>query len=160
MFACLLTVIFIFYESYAMGRFLGDFLGLLCACFVGASLTIMRSYSEINFVPSYILGKFITALFALPFIVTFVIVGFDLMFTSLMIITVGVSFVFISIAPQYISSPQIGIFFLLETALGPLWVWLFIAEEPTINTLIGGAVIILIILCHSLYIIRQEKRGS
>ena len=157
MFACLLAVIFIFYESYAMGRFLGDFFGLLCACFVGASLTVMRSYSKINFVPSYILGKFLTALFALPFVVTFTIVGFDLIFTSLMIITVGVSFVFISLAPQYISSPQVGIFFLLETALGPLWVWLFIAEEPTRNALIGGAVIILIIFFHSLYIIGKEK---
>jgi len=156
MIACLLAVIFIFYESYAMGRFLGDFFGLLCAFFVGGSLTIMRSYSEINFVPSYILGKFLTALFALPFVVSFLIVGFDLIFTSLMIITVGVSFVFISIAPQYISSPQIGIFFLLETALGPLWVWLFISEVPTRNTLIGGAMIILIIFFHSLYIIRKE----
>jgi len=44
--------------------------------------------------------------------------------------------------------------------LGPLWVWLFIAEEPTRNTLIGGALIILIIFCHSLYIIKQEKRES
>jgi len=51
----------------------------------------------------------------------------------------------------------VGIFFLLETALGPLWVWLFITEEPTRNTLIGGAVIILIIFFHSLYIIRKEK---
>ena len=162
MLACLLAVIFIFYESYTYSndKLFGDFLGLLCACFVGASLTVMRSHSEINFVPSYILGKFLTALFTLPFVITFVIVGFDLMFTSLMIITVGVSFVFISLAPQYISSPQVGIFFLLETALGPLWVWLFIAEEPTRNTLIGGALIILIIFCHSLYIIRQENRES
>ena len=158
MFACLLVVIFIFYESYAMGRILGDFLALLGACFVGASLTVIRSYNEINFVPSYILGKSFTALFALPFAATFVITGFDLLFTSLMIITVGFSFVFISLAPQYISSPEVGIFFLLETVLGPLWVWLFISEEPTANTLIGGTLIILIILCHSLYIINKEKR--
>jgi len=160
MFACLLVVIFIFYESYAIGRILGDFLALLGAFFVGASLTVIRSYKEINFVPSYILGKLFSALFALPFAATFVIAGFDLLFTSLMIITVGLSFVFISLAPQYISSPEVGIFFLLETALGPLWVWLFIAEEPTRNTLIGGALIILIIFCHSLYIIKQEKRES
>ena len=158
MFACLLVVIFIFYESYAMGRILGDFLALLGACFVGASLTVIRSYKEINFVPSYILGKSFTALFALPFAATFVITGFDLLFTSLMIITVGFSFVFISLAPQYISSPEVGIFFLLETVLGPLWVWLFISEEPTANTLIGGVFIILIILCHSLYMINKEKR--
>ena len=68
-----------------------------------------------------------------------------------MIITVGVSFVFISLAPQYISSPQVGIFFLLETALGPLWVWLFIAEEPTRNTLIGGLAILVAIILQGFY---------
>ena len=150
MIACSLAVIFIFYESYAMGRLLGDFLGLLCACFVGASLTVIRSYNQINFVPSYILGKFLTALFALPFAATFVIVGFDLIFTSLMIITVGVSFVFISLAPQYISSPEVGIFFLLETALGPLWVWLFLNEIPPSSVFIGGIIIIIAIIVKSL----------
>ena len=74
-----------------------------------------------------------------------------------MIITVGVSFVFISIAPQYISSPEVGIFFLLETSLGPLWVWIFLFEEPTQKTLIGGISIILIIFLHSYYMIKKEN---
>ena len=74
-----------------------------------------------------------------------------------MIITVGVSFLFITIAPKYITSPEVGIFFLLETALGPLWVWYFISEEPTMNTLIGGLIIVLIIFIHSLIMIKKEK---
>ena len=127
MIACLITIIFIFYESYEMGRFLGDFFGLLCALSMGASLTVMRRYNHINFVPSYIFAKFLTAVVALPFASTLVIGGFDLLFSLLMIITVGVSFLFITIAPKYVTSPEVGIFFLLETAFGPLWVWFFIA---------------------------------
>jgi drug/metabolite transporter (DMT)-like permease len=157
MIACLITIIFIFYESYEMGRFLGDFFGLLCAMSMGASLTVMRRYNYINFVPSYIFAKFLTAVVALPFATTFVIGGFDLLFSLLMIITVGVSFLFITIAPKYITSPEVGIFFLLETAFGPLWVWFFISEEPTRNTLIGGSIIVLIIFIHSLIMIRKEK---
>ena len=155
---CLITIVFIFYESYEMGRFLGDFFGLLCATCMGASLTVMRSYNHINFVPSYILAKFLTALVALPFAATFVIDGFDLVFSLLMIITVGVSFIFITIAPKYVTSPEVGIFFLLETAFGPLWVWLFISEQPTTNAIIGGSVIILIIFIHSLFMIKREKK--
>ena len=155
---CLITIIFIFYESYEMGRFLGDFFGLLCAMSMGASLTIMRGYSHINFVPSYIFAKFLTALVALPFVTTLVIGGFDLLFSLLMIITIGISFIFITIAPKYITSPEVGIFFLLETALGPVWVWLFIAEEPTKNTLIGGSIIVWIIFIHSLFMIKREKK--
>ena len=155
-FGCLTAVIYIFYESYELNRFLGDFYGLLCATFVGASLTVMRSSPNINFVPSYILGKLLTACIALFFVSSFIVNSIDLMFLSLMIITVGVSFVFISIAPQFISSPEVGIFFLLETALGPLWVWLFINEVPTEKTLIGGIFIIIIIFTHSYYMIKKE----
>ena len=115
---CLIAVIYIFYESYELNRYLGDFYGLLCAAFVGASLTVMRSSPNINFVPSYILGKLLTACVAVFFVNSFIINSTDLILLSLMIITVGVSFVFISIAPQFISSPEVGIFFLLETALG------------------------------------------
>lgn len=158
MIACLITIIFIFYESYEMGRFLGDFFGLLCALSMGASLTVMRRYNHINFVPSYIFAKFLTAVVALPFASTLVIGGFDLLFSLLMIITVGVSFLFITIAPKYVTSPEVGIFFLLETAFGPLWVWFFIAEEPTRNTLIGGSIIVLIIFIHSLIMIKKEKK--
>jgi len=154
---CLVTIIFIFYESYEMGRFIGDFFGLLCAMSMGASLTVMRRYNNINFVPSYIFAKFLTALVALPFATTIIIGGYDLVFSLLMIITVGVSFLFITIAPKYVTSPEVGIFFLLETALGPLWVWFFIAEEPTKNTLIGGSIIVLIIFIHSLIMIKKEK---
>ena len=157
MIICLITIIFIFYESYEMGRFLGDFFGLLCAMSMGASLTIMRRYNHINFVPSYIFAKFLTALVALPFATTLVIGGLDLVFSLLMIITVGVSFLFITIAPKYVTSPEVGIFFLLETAFGPLWVWFFIAEIPTTNTIIGGSIMVLIIFIHSLFMISREK---
>ena len=154
---CLIAVIYIFYESYELNRYLGDFYGLLCAAFVGASLTVMRSSPNINFVPSYILGKLLTACVAVFFVSSFIINSTDLILLSLMIITVGVSFVFISIAPQFISSPEVGIFFLLETALGPLWVWFFISEAPTQKTLIGGIFIIIIIFIHSYYMIRKER---
>ena len=154
---CLIAVIYIFYESYELNRYLGDFYGLLCAAFVGASLTVMRSSPNINFVPSYILGKLLTACVAVFFVNSFIINSTDLILLSLMIITVGVSFVFISIAPQFISSPEVGIFFLLETALGPFWVWFFISEAPTQKTLIGGIFIIIIIFIHSYYMIRKER---
>ena len=154
---CLITVIFIFYESYELNRYVGDFYGLACASFVGASLTVMRSSPEINFVPSYILGKIFTAFVSIFFVSSFALETIDLLLLSLMILTVGVSFVFISIAPQYISSPEVGIFFLLETAIGPLWVWFFIYEVPTQRTFIGGIIIVIIIFIHSYSMIRKER---
>ena len=40
-------------------------------------------------------------------------------------------------------------FFLLETIIGPIWVWLIIKEQPSIETLQGGMIIIITIAIHS-----------
>ena len=42
-----------------------------------------------------------------------------------------------------ISKPTaVGLLMLMETLCGPLWVWLFLNEIPTISVFIGGLVII------------------
>ena len=38
---------------------------------------------------------------------------------------------------------------LLETIIGPIWVWLIIKEQPSLETLIGGLIIIITIAFHS-----------
>ena len=49
------------------------------------------------------------------------------------------------------------IFFILETILGPIWVWLVINEQPSLKTIIGGIVIILIIIAHTFFELRENK---
>jgi drug/metabolite transporter (DMT)-like permease len=43
----------------------------------------------------------------------------------------------------------VNLFFLLETIIGPIWVWLIIKEQPSLETMQGGAVIITAIAIHS-----------
>ena len=62
-----------------------------------------------------------------------------------------------TIAPRYIPAYEVEIFFVLETILGPIWVWFFINEQPTFKTIIGGLLIIFIIALHTLIELRQKK---
>jgi drug/metabolite transporter (DMT)-like permease len=41
-------------------------------------------------------------------------------------------------------------FYLLETILAPIWVWIVFSEVPTRQTLLGGAILILALFGHSL----------
>jgi len=59
------------------------------------------------------------------------------------------------LAPRYITAPEVNLFFLLETILGPLWVWLVIHEQPSIETIIGGVVIISTIAVHSFLALKK-----
>ena len=64
----------------------------------------------------------------------------------------------ITIAPRYIPAYEVEIFFVLETILGPIWVWLFINEQPTNKTIIGGAFIIIIIFIHYIFQNLEKKK--
>ena len=123
-FLCLAAVVFIFYDSIGTGRILGDIFGILTALAVASSLVVIRAAgAQKNFVPSYVMGKIFTALIASTLLTSFAISSLDLSYIFLMIFTVAVSFIFIMFAPRFISAPEVGLFFLLETALGPIWVW-------------------------------------
>ena len=103
-FLCLIAVIFIFYDSIGSGRILGDIFGILTAIAVAGSLVIIRSAPTKNFIPSYVMGKLCTALFASLLVSSFVIGSLDLSYIFLMIFTVGFSFIFITFAPRFISA--------------------------------------------------------
>ena len=154
-FLCLIAVIFIFYDSIGSGRILGDIFGILTAVAVAGSLVIIRSAPTKNFIPSYVMGKLGTALFASLLVTSFVIGSLDLSYIFLMIFTVGFSFILITFAPRFISASEVGLFFLLETALGPIWVWWFISEVPSFNTIIGAIFIVIIIFLHSIYMLKK-----
>ena len=154
-FLCLIAVIFIFYDSIGSGRILGDIFGVLTAVAVAGSLVIIRSAPTKNFIPSYVMGKLCTALFASLLVTSFVIGSLDLSYIFLMIFTVGFSFIFITFAPRFISASEVGLFFLLETALGPIWVWWFISEVPSFNTIVGAIFIVFIIFLHSIYMLKK-----
>ena len=64
----------------------------------------------------------------------------------------------ITLGPRYLPAPEVGLIMLLETLLGPLWVWLVIREVPSIETLIGGAMILAALTWMSIAAIRESQR--
>lgn len=61
----------------------------------------------------------------------------------------------ITLSTRYVSPANAGLFLLLETALAPLWMALFLGEMPTIQAVIGGAVIVSAVIAQTLYARRQ-----
>ena len=125
-------------------------MGLVCATGLAVGAVIIRSAKRISLVPSAMLGKLMVALIALLFADQIKLVGNDLVIVPVMcIMCVAIPFVLVTLAPRYITAAEVNLFFLLETILGPLWVWLVIREQPSIETIAGGSVIILTIAIHS-----------
>ncbi len=144
------AIIYIFSDSLKIGNFFGDILGLITALGLAIGAVTIRSAKSKNLVPAAVVGKLLVATFALFFIESFVLADDDLIIVPLMcILCVAIPFVLVTIAPRFIPAAEVNLFFLLETIIGPIWVWLIIKEQPSLETLQGGIIIILTIAIHS-----------
>ena len=73
------------------------------------------------------------------------------------ILCVAIPFVLVTLAPRYITGAEVNLFFLMETVLGPIWVWMVVKEQPSMETIQGGVVIILTIAIHSFLAIKKTQ---
>ena len=70
------------------------------------------------------------------------------------IIILPVSFCTLSYAARFVPSSTVSLIMLLETVLGPLWIWWGIGEEPTNAMLLGGAIVVFSLTA---FLINQRK---
>ena len=146
----LCAIIYIFFDSLKLGNFYGDILGFITAIGLAVGAVTIRSAKSKNLVPAAVVGKLLVAIFALIFIENFTLIDKDLIIVPIMcIMCVAIPFVLVTIAPRFIPAAEVNLFFLLETIIGPIWVWLIIKEQPSLETLLGGLVIITTIAFHS-----------
>ena len=151
------AVAYIFHDSIELGNFYGDIFGLITAFGLACNAVIARFAKNRDLVPSAVIGKLCVALFALFFVESFALVEKDLIFVPLMcVMCVAIPFVLVTIAPRFIPAEEVNLFFLLETIIGPIWVWLIIKEQPSIEALQGGFVIIITIAIHSFLKLRKS----
>ena len=151
-----LSVIYIFFDSLKLGNFYGDILGFITAIGLAVGAVTIRSAKSKNLVPAAVVGKLLVATFALLFVENFALINQDMIIVPLMcILCVAIPFVLVTIAPRFIPAAEVNLFFLLETIIGPIWVWLIIKEQPSVETLLGGVVIIITIAIHSFLKLRN-----
>ena len=155
------SVAFIFYDSLQIGNILGDIFGFITAMGLAINANLARYAKERDLVPSAVIGKLCVAIFALFFVESFELVDTDLIIVPVMcIMCVAIPFVLVTIAPRFISAPEVNLFFLLEVIIGPIWVWMIINEKPSIETIIGGIVIITTIAIHSYEALKKTQIKS
>jgi len=145
-----MAAVYIFYDSLQLGSIYGDILGFVTALGLAVGAVTIRSAKKKNLVPAAVVGKLFVAIFAIFFIETYVLVDQDLFIVPLMcVMCVAIPFVMVTIAPRFIPAEEVNLFFLLETIIGPFWVWMVIKEQPSPETIQGGLIIILTIAIHS-----------
>lgn len=160
-FFAFISMIIIGWGSYTTTGLIGDILALVTGLGMAASAVIVRYYKNIDLVPACVIGCILTALYALPLTNDFTLNSFQMINLFFMcLIILPIPFIILTIAPRFAPAHEVALVFLLESVLGSLWVWLVINEQPPMNTLIGGIMLLSSVFLFIFITAKEESQSS
>lgn len=132
-------------EGLARGTWDGDLAAFCVMVMQAGNFTLLRHRKHINMVPATALGGLWSGLAVLglglaqPLAVP---AGDVPVLAVLCLVVIPVAFGLITTGPRFITAPEVGLLMLLETVLGPLWVWLALGERAGAAALLGGVLVV------------------
>lgn len=148
-----------FQDKMSAGGLLGNLLALASGFCMAVMIVSMRKQKDGSPFGSVLLGNGATLLFGLPFmsgsgpdLTGWIALGL------LGVLQLGLSYVLYSVAIKHVSALEAIIITTIEPILNPIWVFLFLGEQPGPWSLAGGLVILIAILAR--YILPSLKRPA
>jgi drug/metabolite transporter (DMT)-like permease len=152
-------------DGLQQGTWAGDLAGIVVSLSLSANFVVMRHRKDINMVPATALGALWSALavaagaLALGHAPPVPIGAGDLPWMLAMgLVVVPGAFGLITIGPRYITAPEVGLLMLLETLLGPLWVWLVLNELPTPTAFAAGVFVVVTLIGY--FTVRLKRQAA
>lgn len=146
-------------EGLSSGHSTGDLLAFLATLSLATAITLSRhSGKEMGFVA--VLASGMVLVICLPAIALFV--EFSIAQPGWIVldglVVIPLAFFCLALAPRYLPGAEVAMFYLLETILTPVWVWLIFTEAPTAQTLLAGCVMIATLAAHSAWQIHAGRK--
>ncbi|MCP4431468.1 MAG: DMT family transporter [Gammaproteobacteria bacterium] len=138
----------------------GDVAAMSGAFFLAAGFTVVRRKPTISVFPVISVAGLVTALIIFPLAQPLSITQQDMGYLIIMgvyMLPLGTGLMYIG--PKYIPASEVGLMLLLESVLGPTWVWLVLGEEPGGRTFIGGAIILSTLAINTLWVMKNSSRN-
>ena len=76
------------------------------------------------------------------------------------VLVLPASWALMSWGTEHLLAAETMLVMLLETMLGPLWVYMALGEEPSAAALVGGAVLLAVIAADGWVTLRDERRSA
>lgn len=141
------------------GRWQGNLYAFLCVISFSSLFSVLERYKKISrlaciggggLMAAFLAG--ITSAIVLPDAYSFGVIFF------MGAILTPISRVFIGVGTKILPSSDVTLLTIIETVLAPIWVWIFLSETPTPNTLWGGVIIIIALVLNGIVAHRSFKR--
>ena len=140
----------------------GALCGLSTAAALGLNFVMFRARPDIPLLLANGLGAFITGLIGVSVVAGSATGLVAVLSGNLGAITVSgllilpISFMALTAATRFTKAANVSLFMLLETVLGPIWVWLGTGERPGGLTIIGGVIVVLSLVVYIRLLLKTE----
>lgn len=147
-------------EGLGGGSIYGNVMALITAVGFSGYAVIIRRHRNIDMLPAYLLSAvMLLAISLLMRVGDWSVSWWDFWMCFIWGgILSGIGNILFITATRYLYAAEVTLFMLLEFALGPVWVWLFVNETPTIWTLSGGVLIMTAVIARTIYQVRVSHR--
>ncbi|NVK43635.1 MAG: DMT family transporter [Oceanospirillaceae bacterium] len=141
------------------GHWQGDLAALVLAIGMGAMFTLLRRLPSLPRLPLIALSGAVAGLISWPLAEPLSLPAESYGWLALMgLVQIPLATMLIWTAPKYLPSAEVSLFMLIETVLGPIWVWLVLGETTSVYTLVGGAAILGAIGGNTWIALSQNRR--
>ena len=140
------------------GDVTGDLIAVAAAACLGMNIVVVRRAGSAIIVPTLAFGGTLAAIATIPFAEPWQVGLRDLAILAYLgLIQLPLALGLFYAGARYLPPAEVGLMALIETVLGPLWVWLGIGERPGALTLAGGALVIAAIAGNAALALRNGR---
>ena len=159
--AVLVGVAVVFGGAPARGSLLGNLCALGASILLAAALTVLRLRPRIPRTGMIAASGLVAAVLVVPVATPLSLDAPSYGVLAVMgLVQMPVAMTLLAIGPRYLPAPEVSLWMLVETFLGPLWVWLVMGERPPEATWAGGALIVATLAAHSYLGLRAGRRSG
>ncbi len=145
-------------DSPRGGTLAGDLAALGTATCLAVNFSLIRRGRARNMIPAMALSGGLSAVAMVPLASPLAVapgqVGL-LLLLGLVVLPLALGLT--TLGPRYLPAPEVALILLLETVLGPFWVWLVLDEAPSAYALAGGAIVIAALVLHSMAALMAQR---
>ena len=147
-----------FYSAPAAGSPGGDLLAFTVALSFAIATVFLRRRPQVEMLPAAALAAWLTALGAVFAARPGSADARDLALLALFgAAQLGLGMILFTAGARRIPVAEASLIAVLESVLGPIWVWLAIGENPGLPSVIGGIMVLAALAGHTLADLRRER---
>jgi len=145
-------------DSFGGASWAGDMLSFVIAVSLAVAIVTIRKHRHVRMTPAVCLGTMLAGMIAAPLAQPLSVSSVDFGLLAFFgAVQFGAGLALFTTGARLAPAAKVALLTVLEPILGPIWVWLVLAEHPGAAALIGGGIVLTALAVHMAMDMRKAR---